>query len=137
MRRLIRSAGVVIIALGPARGVVGQMAINTDTALQPGKGATILRQQLRYFEADLRAPGLDLDIEQWTLSTSIVHGLTADTTLIFNVNHRFRKIEDNLTGDSDRDNGFGDLRALAKFKLFSENPGPTNTSPKRLIRTQS
>lgn len=126
MRIHIMAAGAVCLLF--AGSVRGQEAINFDSALQPGKGSTILRQQVRYFEADRRTPSMNLDISQWMSVTSIVHGLEADTTLILNFKHIFRKIENNMTGESDRDNGFGDVRVLGKYNLWKVDTGPTDTT---------
>ncbi|MCH7547815.1 MAG: transporter [Planctomycetes bacterium] len=126
MRIHIMAAGAVCLLSTVA--VHGQEAINFDSALQPGKGSTILRQQLRYFEAKRRTPSMNLDISQLMSVTSIVHGLEADTTLILNFKHMFREIENNNTNTSDRDNGFGDVRVMGKFNLWKIDTGPTDTT---------
>ncbi len=126
MRIHIMTAGAVCLLC--TFSVRAQEAINFDSALQPGKGSTILRQQLRYFEAERVTPSMNRDITQWMSVTSIVHGLEADTTLILNFNHKFRKTHNNLTGTSDRNNGFGDVRVLGKYNLWKEDTGPTDTT---------
>lgn len=126
MRIHFMAAGAVCLLCTVA--VRGQEAINFDSALQPGKGSTIIRQQLRYFEADRITPSKNLDITQWTSVTSIIHGLEADTTLILNFKHMFRKTDNILTGTSIRDNGFGDVRVLGKFNLWKKDTGPTDTT---------
>lgn len=126
MRNHLMYAGAVCLQFTVA--VRGQVAINFDSAMQPGKGSTIVRQQLRYFEAERRTPSMNLDITQWMSVTSIIHGLEADTTLILNFNHKFRKTHNNLTGVSDRDNGFGDVRVMGKYNLWKDDTGPSDTT---------
>jgi len=122
-----------VIAAGCAPMVSAQEAINFNSALQPAKGATIVRQQLRYFEADFANAMVNRHIEQYQLSTTIVHGLEPDLTLIFNAPFRFRKIEDNLSGASHRNEGFADLTALVKYQLYHVDTGPTDTARLNLL----
>ena len=122
-----------VIALLMTEQSSAQEAINFDSALQPGLGSTIMRSQLRYFEAERRAPGVSIDIEQYMVSTTFVHGLRSDVTLIFNAKHHFRERDFNLTGASDDDNGFGDVRMLGKFQLFSEDTGVNSTERVSLL----
>ncbi|UCD75404.1 MAG: transporter [Phycisphaerales bacterium] len=125
-RRQLPLAGLAVLAALvaslPARG---QEAINFDSALQPSAGATIIRQQLRYMTAEM--PGMNREIEQYRAATTIVHGLNADFTLMFNAPILFREITDNNTGMKHRDEGFGDPRVVGKWRLFLKDTGPTDT----------
>lgn len=122
-----------VIAAGCVPMVSAQEAINFNSALQPAKGAMIVRQQLRYFEADFVNAMMNRDIEQYQLSTTIVYGVEPDLTLIFNAPYRFRKIDDNLSGVTHRDDGFADLTALVKYQLYHIDTGPTDTARLNLL----
>ena len=110
-----------------------QEAINFSSALQPAKDTLILRQQLRYFEADFANAIVNRDIEQYQASTTFAYGLQSDLTLIFNVPFRSRKVTNNLTGVSRRDEGVGDMNAFAKIQLYQNDTGPTDTARLSLL----
>ncbi len=110
-----------------------QEAINFNSALQPAKDTLIVRQQLRYFEADFASGIVNRHIKQYQASTTFAYGVQSDLTLIFNAPFRFRKITDNLTGVSRRDEGLGDMNALAKIQLYQNDTGPTDTARLNLL----
>ena len=122
-----------ILALLLSNIARAQEAINFSSALQPAKDTLIVRQQLRYFEADFASALVDRDIEQYQVSTTLAYGLQSDLTLIFNAPFRFRKVTNNLTGVTRRDEGFGDMNALAKIQLYKNDYGPTDTARLNLL----
>lgn len=109
----------------PARA---QEAINFDSALSPAKDMLIIRQQLRYFEADNNIGARDLDISQTQLSTAFIYGIQSDLTLMFNAPYRFREIDNNNTGTSNSIDGFGDLTSMLKMQFYQNDTGPTDTA---------
>lgn len=119
----------------PCFGLIGQAtaqeAINFDSALQPDTGALILRQRLLYFKA--HSDAMNRDIEQWITSTTIAYGVRDDLTLMFNAPIIFRTIDDKMKGVTHRDAGVGDLKAMAKYRVFRQDTGPTDTSRFDLI----
>lgn len=108
--------------------VSAQEAINFNSALQPAKGMLIVRQQLRYFEADNNIGSNDLDIKQTQVSTALIYGIQSDLTLIFNAPIRFREIKNNNTGITTRDEGIGDITSLLKLQFYRNDTGPTDTA---------
>ena len=113
--------------------VSAQEAINFNSALSPAKDMLIIRQQLRYFEADNNLGANDLDISQTQVSTAFIYGTEADLTLIFNAPYRFRKIDNNNTGTSTSVDGFGDITSMLKMQFYQHDTGPTDTARASLL----
>ena len=131
--RLVWTSCISSLAILVPNIAQAQEAINFSSALQPAKDTLIVRQQLRYFEADFATAIANRKIEQYQASTTFAYGVQSDLTLIFNVPIRFRKITDNLTGVSRRDEGFGDMNAFAKIQLYQNDTGPTDTARLNLL----
>lgn len=127
---IITTSALGLIFTTPASA---QEAINFDSALQPAKDMLIIRQQLRYFEADNNIGANDLDIEQIQLSTAFIYGIQADLTLMFNAPYRFREIDNNNTGTSNSIDGFGDLTSMLKYQFYQNDTGPTDTARTSLL----
>jgi len=131
--RIVWTVCIGLLSLMVPNIARAQEAINFSSALQPAKETLIVRQQLRYFEADFATAIANRTIEQYQASTTFAYGVKSDLTLIFNVPIRFRKITDNLTGVSRRDEGVGDMNALAKIQLYQNDTGPTDTARLNLL----
>ena len=110
-----------------------QEAINFDSALSPAKDMLIIRQQLRYFEADNNLGARDLDISQTQVSTAFIYGIQSDITLMFNAPYRFRKVDNNITSTSSSFDGFGDMNSLLKYQFYQNDTGPTDTARASLL----
>ncbi|MCH8825121.1 MAG: hypothetical protein IH984_16625 [Planctomycetes bacterium] len=130
---------LALIIISSALGLIftpsasAQEAINFNSALQPGKDMLIIRQQLRYFEADNNIGANDLDISQTQISTAFIYGIQSDLTLIFNAPYRFREIDNNNTGTSTSIDGFGDITSLLKMQFYQNDTGPTDTARANLL----
>lgn len=120
------TAAVLGLALTPT--AVAQEAINFDSALQPAKDMLIIRQQFGYWEAENRLGTNNLDLNQFQVSTSLIYGIEADLTVMFNAPFRFREIENNATGVSTRDEGLGDMTTILKYQFYQNDTGPTDTA---------
>jgi len=119
----------VVLAGALATQARAQAPINSDVALQPSTGHWILRQQIRYAEADLDQGGADLDISRVTSFTTAVYGVTDEFTLLATAPVVLsRRIKDNATGESDTDGGLADIAALGKLRLYRNDFGPTDTA---------
>lgn len=127
---IITAATIGLIFTTPA---IAQEAINFDSALSPAKEMLIIRQQLRYFEADNNLGTNDLDISQTQVSTAFIYGIQSDITLMFNVPYRFRKIENNIAGTSNSIDGFGDMTSILKMQFYQNDTGPTDTARASLL----
>lgn len=118
----------VVAALAPA-AAHAQAPINSNVALQPAKGGLILRQQIRYSDAELDRPGSDADIELATATTTLVYGATDAVTLLLDmpvvISERF---EDDAAGVIDTEAGLADWTALAKIRLHRRDTGPLATT---------
>lgn len=124
--RTVLAALLGVLGLGVSAHA--QAPLNSNVALQPGTDRLIIRQQLRYTEADLSAPIGDLDIRLTSSITTFVYGLVDELTLILDTPFVLsRRTENNTNGADDTDSGFADLRLLSKLRLYRDDFGPTNT----------
>ncbi len=124
----------LLALLGVCERASAQAPINSNVALQPSKGGLIIRQQIRYAEADLDAAIGDLDLRLTTSFTTLVYGLSDELTLIMDAPYVLsRRMENTTMGDDDRDSGFADLRLLSKLRLYRDDFGPTDTTRFDLI----
>lgn len=126
--RTIALVLLVFLAFGGRSRAHGQAPINSNVALQPSKGGLIIRQQLRYTEADRSAGADELDIRLTSSVTTLVYGLSDDLAFIADIPIILsRRIENNTTGADDTDSGFADMRFLSKLRLYRDDFGPTDT----------
>jgi len=111
-----------------------QAPINSNVALQPARGGWIVRQQLRYTQADFSSPMGALDIGQLTSITTLVYGLTEKVTLILDTPYVLdRKIDNTSTGVGSTDSGLGDMKLMTKYRLYRNDFAPTSTARFDLI----
>ena len=73
MTRLWRFTVVLLAQLGIGVRASAQAPINSNVALQPSKGGLIIRQQIRYSEANLSAAIGDVDIRLTASFTTLVN----------------------------------------------------------------
>ncbi len=108
----------------------GQAPINSNVALQPATGQTIVRQQIRAFAGD--TPG-GRRIEQFSSVTTVVYGVDDALTMIVDVPVILSRRVGRADGSSDSDAGVGDARLLSKIRVFRDDWGPTETTRFNLI----
>lgn len=121
----MRTARSCVVSLGLLASWAGaQSAINTDAALQPATGSTIVRQRFGFSVLNDPAGGSD-DAMSYESSTTIVHGIYDRWTLIFNAPLRYRELD--LPAGDREDFGAGDLTLLAKGRFYRDDFGINNT----------
>ncbi len=119
----VRSIVCVACAL-VASGAAAQEGINSDAALQPATGTTIVRQAFRFNRFDDPGDG-GREASVYEASTTVVHGIYDRWTLIVNAPLRYRDIETPM-GDRE-DFGFGDLTMLVKARVYRDDFGTNST----------
>ncbi len=119
-------AGAVIAWCATGTAVAG--GINTNLALTPPKGGSILRLQYSYVEADGRGP-----VEQVNSSTvtgTYVFGVEPNLALFFTVpyvNKQVDKIAPQRGRFEEAHDGVADLTFLAKYRFWQKDPRPQET----------
>lgn len=119
-----RRAGLLWLAIAL---IVGQSSalggpINTDTALTPRKGGTILRLQYRYSEAEGLGPVRHASTS--TAGATLVHGLTAKLALFLSVPYvhsRADRFAPQLGRFERTRDGIADLRVMAKYRFWQDD----------------
>ncbi|MFQ5502542.1 MAG: transporter [Phycisphaerae bacterium] len=102
--------------------------INTDVALTPHRGGSILRLQYIYSEAGARDRLLHLNAS--TVKGTYVYGVTEDVALFINVPYMNRQSDvfDSRFGRFEvAHDGIGDITFLGKVRFWQDDPGPKET----------
>ncbi len=120
-----------IVAIGICRSVLGQEALNMDSATQPSPGVVYLYERAK-FTAYGRSPygsGTDDHTEstnQLRLETSMVAGLTKDLALTAVI--PFERREDQMEGGgSDTAFGLADPEIVFKYRVYKSDSGTLDT----------
>ncbi len=135
MKRSIGAFALALFAHGASVVALGQEPINAaDSATQPSPGHIILKEQFRYYSLELdEGPRARRgDIEDVVLMSTINIGLRSDVSLSFRLPTVFRERSFRMS-DSDRREGFGDLTALIKWRVFQADTGALDTARFSLI----
>jgi len=109
-------------------GVAGSAlaaGLNTDVALTPPRGGTILRAQARHVRLENDRTALQREVDLYLQTTTVVHGVTERFALLGTVPLLHRDL-DFGSGASQDDTGVADLPLLAKYRFFQrDEPGKT------------
>ena len=104
-----------------------QAPINSNVAIQPNKGALILRQRFTFTEAD-KTPMPNTKVDMTMSMTTLLYGVSEKFTLIMNVPYRLsNKTTNTITNIEEDLSGFNDMKVMGKFRLFRDDFGPMNT----------
>jgi len=115
-------AGILVLGVSLPAFAAG---LNTDVALTPPKGGTILRAQARTIRLhdDPTALGRTIDIYLGTLTA--VYGVTERFALLATLRAFHREV-DFAAGGGAGNTGLGDIPLLAKYRFFQKDePGVT------------
>jgi len=120
------AALLTVFLLVLATHQVGAAGLNTNVALSPPKGGTILRVQWRYSELSDDPTPKDREADLSVNPVTVVHGLTADFSLLTTVPIVHREIDVGLSGTEVEDTGVADIPLLAKYRFYRhDKPGVT------------
>lgn len=111
---------LVLTVLGGHEGVAYGAGLNTDVALTPPKGGTIVRVQSRYSELGDDPTPMDREVRLSVQPVTVVHGITGNLAVLGTVPIIYRKIEFG-SGDTEHDTGVGDIPLLAKFRFWQDD----------------
>jgi len=97
----------------------GQAPLNSDLALQPSTGGYVIREQFRSFEGD--------GIDGHKIVSTYVYGYRDDLTFLMTAPYLWREIKPKGSATTLHHDGLADIKALAKYHLFRDDFGPTDT----------
>ncbi|HWL92890.1 MAG TPA: hypothetical protein VNT79_05095, partial [Phycisphaerae bacterium] len=135
-RRSVRLFGASLALLGANVALLAQEPINAfDSATQPSPGHVIFKEQFRYNRFDLNTGPSEQrgKIEDATLFTTLNVGIAPDVAISLRAPVIFREREFNRTDRVDRDQGVGDVMALAKWRIYRNDTGPLDSARLSLI----
>jgi hypothetical protein len=100
--------------------------LHTDVALSPPEGGTIIRAQWRYSEWSNQQSAPDHHVKLNINSITLVHGVTANFTVLGRVPFIQRESDFGM-GKTVDDSGFGDLVLLAKYRFYQDDAPSVTT----------
>ncbi len=113
-----------LLVLGATIAAPGA-GLNTDVALTPPLGGTILRLQWRYTRLFDDPTPLDREVHQSVVPLTFVYGATENLALLGTLRIIDREIKFG-SGETKTDTGFGDIPLLAKYRFYQDDqPGKT------------
>lgn len=97
--------------------------INSDVALTPFKGQTIIRSQAKYTRKTNDPTDKDREMQIWMFPTTFVYGLTE--RLAFSLTAPYiDKEQKSAVSPTISDSGLGDINLMSKYRIWSEDlPG--------------
>jgi len=127
-------AGLVLLC---ASGLtLAQEPINAaDSATQPSPGHVIFKEQFRFYSLDLDEGRHDRrgEIDDAVFFSTLNIGLRSDWALSLRFPTVFRDREFDQSGRTEREEGIGDLTALAKWRIYQNDTGPLDSARLSLI----
>jgi len=100
----------------PAHGA----GLNTDVALTPPSGGTIVRAQWRYSELSGDRTPLGRTVKLSIQPITVVHGLSENLAILGTVPIVHREL-DFASGATANDTGIGDITLLAKYRFYQDD----------------
>lgn len=124
--RVLGLCGALACLATPAATVAGP--INTNAAIAPGEGATVLRLLYVYAESD----GQDriAHVNTSALRTTLIHGVSEDLALFLSVPVMSRRVDmfsPNMGRIENVHDGIGDITVMAKYRFWFQDPEPQST----------
>lgn len=119
-----------VLLVCSAAPVLAQEPINADSATQPSPGHVTIKEQLRFMSLDMDS-GAKRDrgeVRDLLLSNSITVGLSSDWSLSLRAPLAARWRTYDNADRTDREQGIGDVTALAKWRFYREDHGPLDTT---------
>jgi len=99
--------------------------LNTDVALTPPEGGTIVRTQWRYSEFSNDPTTMGRRVTTSVQPVTVVHGVTQNFSLLGTVPTVYRRVEFG-SGATGEDTGIGDITLLGKYRFYQDDkPGVT------------
>ena len=121
--KLHRLSAVAVLLVAP--GALAQESALSLAATQPAKSRFSWREQARFERYELDSALGTETIDQWTIDTRLVYGVSKDTALTLNVPTILRDRGPAAVGDQD---GLGDVTLTLKHRFWQHDPGPIDTN---------
>lgn len=102
--------------------------INSDVALTPFKGQTIIRSQAKYTMKTNDPTDKDREMRIWMFPTTFVYGVTERLAFSLTVPYVDKEQKSTDTGIRSKitDSGIGDINLMSKYRVWSKDlPGET------------
>lgn len=120
--RFILSMMLSLVLISPVLGG----GLNTDVALTPPEGGTIIRTQWRLSEFDSDPTPANREVTLNVAPVTVVHGVTSKLTFLTTVPFVRQEVDIGATGAERDESGIADIPLLAKYRFYQKDePGQT------------
>ncbi len=102
--------------------------INSDVALTPYKGQTIIRSQVRYTKKTTDPTEQNRDMQIWMFPNTFVYGVTEKFAASLTMPYIEKELKSTTQGSRSTaiDSGIGDITLMAKYRIWrTDLPGET------------
>ncbi len=120
---------IIVMTLAASRAASAQTPINAPGAMQPSTGTGVYHVMPMYREIGSDPTSDVISGQEYILLSQIAYGLRNDLSLQFDIPVVYRNLND-ATGMNDEDDhlGVSDVTVLAKYRIFQDDPAPTETT---------
>ena len=130
-----RFLGIVVIAssgaLFPANAHA-QTPINAPGAMQPSTGTGVLHIMPMYRRLDSFGPDNQQSANEYTVLAQVAYGLAKNVGIQFDVPMVYSNVK-MVGGSNDDEIGLADSTVLLKWRIFQDDPAPTETTRVSLV----
>jgi hypothetical protein len=106
---------------------VAQSPINAPGAMQPSTNTGVFHEMALYRERGADPTMGDLGADEYIALTQVAYGLQYNFSLQIDVPVVYSDIQAAMPGDDDDDFNIGDSTLLLKYRVYQNDPAPTET----------
>jgi len=118
---IIPGLALVLLLILPNRAALAA-GLNTDVALTPPEGGTIVRMQWRHSEREKgEDSAFEIDGRFDLAPITVVHGVTSDFSLLTTVPVVRRELDAGSLDRQTDEAGFADIPVLAKYRFYQQD----------------
>lgn len=128
-------AAAALTALA-AQQAFAQTPINAPGAMQPSTGTGLWHVMSMYREIGSDPTSNVESGKEYILLSQVAYGLTSQFSVQFDAPFMYRDLNlgpGSRGGGDDHESGVGDMTLLAKYRIFQDDPAPTDTTRFSLI----
>jgi hypothetical protein len=120
-------AAVILFTFVPAAQVWAQSPINAPGAMQPSTHTGVIHGMFLYRDLGNNPTNSEASANEYIALTQIAYGLSHDLAMQFDAPLVYRNLKLDGGGSED-DFNIADMTLLAKYRIYQDDPAPTDTT---------